>query len=143
MRLTPAQEVGLRLRAVRKHMNLSQVAFARDVCHCTQAFISAIELGKSAPSVPLLSSLELFNISASWLLTGLGSLLRSPSLESLESLSSLPASVRDAPCSLPQSSILIPLPPDVQAGDTILVKIERREHPLALIGKIIYTVPRK
>ena len=53
-------------------------------------------------------------------------------------------SVRDGPCSSPsRPTITIELPPDVSAGDTILVRIDRRDHPLALIGKIIYTLPRK
>ena len=128
--------VGGRLRAIRVDMNLSQVAFARDVVRCTQAFISAIELGKSAPSIPLLSAIEQKGYRSSWLLTGQGSMK--------SACDPVPLSVADRPCSSqsPPTLTLI-LPPDVQAGDTILVKIDRRDHPLALIGRIIYTLPRK
>ena len=144
--------VGGRLRAIRVDMNLSQVAFARDVVRCTQAFISAIELGKSAPSIPLLSAIEQKGYRSSWLLTGHGSMKSTTSTPSTPSTSdssdpSAPSeslSVRDGPCSSPsRPTITIELPPDVSAGDTILVRIDRRDHPLALIGKIIYTLPRK
>lgn len=71
------------------------------------------------------------------------------SMQSTKSTSSTPdssesVSVSDRPCSsLSPPTITIELPPDVSAGDTLLIRIERRDHPLALIGKIIYTVPRK
>ena len=74
--------VGGRLRAIRVDMDLSQVAFARDVAHCTQAFISAIELGKSAPSIALLSAIEQKGYRSSWLLTGQGSMKSAKSTSS-------------------------------------------------------------
>jgi len=140
--LKSASTIGQRLRLALDYLNLKQVAFAEKV-GCTQAFISMVLHDRSGPSTGILSALELLNISPSWLMTGQGSMLSTKSTSSTSDPSES-LSVADGPCSSPpHPTITIELPPDVSAGDTLLIRIERREHPLALIGKIIYTVPRK
>ena len=119
---------------------MSQGEFAEAVGGCTSAFISMIERGKSAPSAGVVAGVERLGYSSGYLMSGTGDKLRATD----PSNPTDPASVRDAPSSSPlRPTITLVLPPDVQAGDTILVRIDRRDHPLALIGKIIYTLPRK
>ena len=136
--------IGVRLREMRKRLAMTQGAFAVALGGCTREFISQIEHGKSAPSAQVVAGVERLCFNSHWLLTGEGEPRRT-SAPSAPSAPSDSLSVRDSPSSSPQSSILIPLSSgdDVQAGDTILVRIDRRDHPLALVGKIIYTLPRK
>jgi len=139
----PSSTLGARLRTARRYLDMNQITFAEEM-GCTQSFISHIEHNRSGPSAPLLAALEGRGISGSWLLTGKLPMLRATSDPSAPSAPS-DSLARDAPSSSPQSSILIPLSSgdDVQAGDVIVVRLDRRDHPLALIGKIIYTLPRK
>lgn len=135
--------VGKRLRTIRDRLDMSQGAFAEAVGGCTSAFISMIERGKSAPSAGVVAGVERLGYNSHWLMAGEGEKLR-PTDTSDSSNPSDSVSVRDGPCSsVPQPTITLTLPSHVQAGDTILVRIDRRDHPLALIGKIIYTLPRK
>jgi SOS-response transcriptional repressor LexA len=62
--------IGRRLRRIRKERKESQGEFAQALGGCSQGLVSAIEVGKVAPSVLFLSALEHLNYSASWLLTG-------------------------------------------------------------------------
>jgi len=127
--------IGSRLRTVRDHEGLTQQELAERI-GCTRSFIAYVEIGRSAPSAGMLAGLERLGYSGFWLLTGQGSMK--------SACDPVPLSVRDGPCSSQsRPTITIELPRDVSAGDTILVRIDRRDHPLALIGKIIYTLPRK
>jgi len=144
MTTSTKRTVGGRLRDIRDRLEMSQGEFAEAVGGCTPEFISMVERGKSGPGASIVAGVERLCFNSHWLLTGEGEPRRT-SAPSAPSAPSDSLSVRDSPSSSPQSSILIPLSSgdDVQAGDTILVQIDRRDHPLALIGKIIYTLPRK
>lgn len=97
-----ARAVGLRLRRIRKDAKMTQSEFAEALGGCSQGLISAIEVGSSAPSALFLSALEHLNYSASWLLTGSGSMKSTKSTSSTSAPSDFvvhdrPASVRYLP----------------------------------------------
>jgi len=145
--------VGVRLKTLRaEHFKWGQAKLAQEL-GCSQSFIAEMEANRSGPSAKVMVGLYRLGVSSDWLLTGKPPMLRStPSTPSTPSTSdpsdrSAPSeslSVRDGPCSsLSRPTLTIELPPEAAAGDTILIRIERREHPLALIGKILYTIRRK
>jgi len=103
----PAQDsraIGLRLRRIRQDAGMTQSGFAEALGGCSQGLISAIEVGSSAPSALFLSALEHLNYSASWLLTGQGSMKSTKSTSSTSDPSEFAA--RDRPASVRYLPIL-------------------------------------
>lgn len=74
MRANARKDIGLRLRAIRRDQRMTQAAFARVVGGCTQAFVSDVEIGRSAPGADLIAGVERLGYSGLWLLTGEGAM---------------------------------------------------------------------
>lgn len=69
-------KVGVRIRKVRKNLNLSQEEFAKKI-GISQGHLSKIERGEQLPDKPLIMSIAYsFGINDSWLLTGEGEMFR-------------------------------------------------------------------
>jgi len=54
---------------------MNQTQFAGVLGGCTQAFVSAVELDKSAPSLDMIAGVEKLGFSGNWVLTGKGEML--------------------------------------------------------------------
>lgn len=84
------KDIGLRLKEVRGHKNLSGVEMARNL-YLSRSILSTFESGRKIPSGPVLLLLEtLFMVDKHWLLTGEGDLFlkeKSPQLENAPSSS--------------------------------------------------------
>ncbi|MCK4846923.1 MAG: helix-turn-helix transcriptional regulator [Deltaproteobacteria bacterium] len=66
------KDIGLRLKEVRGHKNLSGVEMARNL-YLSRSILSTFESGRKIPSGPVLLLLEtLFMVDKHWLLTGEG-----------------------------------------------------------------------
>jgi len=68
----PKVMLGARLHTIRKKLKMNQTDLAQFLGGCTQAFVSAVEKGKSAPSLAMLAGVERLGYSPRWLLTGQG-----------------------------------------------------------------------
>ena len=69
------EDIGLRLKKIRKILNKSQQALA-DETSLTKQAISNIENGKSAPGLGLLSKLLVdYNVNLNYLICGIGNVL--------------------------------------------------------------------
>lgn len=72
------QDVGARLKTIRRELRLTQTRFAETVGGCSQAFLSQVESGKHGPSTPLLAGLARLGFSVDWLMSGDGQMRPEP-----------------------------------------------------------------
>ena len=73
-----SDKIGVRLKEIRKHFDLTQDEFAQKL-DLSKSFVGKIEAGFQQPSATIMVKLfEIFNVSLDWLLTGRGQMFIMP-----------------------------------------------------------------